>query len=363
MAEEIVCVTDSHTKHGLAAVRALRGEKIAVASHKKRNPTSFSRFVWKSVTHKEYPPESGFFDMVKQLEEMGGDILVPIGYHTNTLLSKYRKSINLKFEIPPSRSVETVADKVKFYRFAQRRGIRIPETIFVNDLTDINDFNKFPAVVKSSQEMVGRKVEYAKNKTELRNIVKRRIKLGPQIVQEKVEGKGRGFFAIYNQGKLKAFFMHERIREFPESGGVSSFSKSFFSLKLFEEGKKVLDRLKWNGVAMVEFKGDYILEINAKFWGSLDLAISSGVNFPKLYLDLVRGEKIKFDGYNFVRFQWLLPEDTWRIKTAKNKFKAAFESLRDLLNPYIKKDVQYLISDPVPTVARMGWTLWGMLKG
>jgi len=48
----------------------------------------------------------------------------------------------------------------------------------------------------------------------------------------------------------------------------------------------LLDRLHWEGVAMVECKQDLdrggwcVIEINGRFWGSLQLAIDSGVDFP-----------------------------------------------------------------------------------
>jgi biotin carboxylase len=53
-------------------------------------------------------------------------------------------------------------------------------------------------------------------------------------------------------------------------------------------GIKLLKALNWYGVAMVEFKMDprdgklKFLEINPRFWGSLPLAIASGVDFPYL---------------------------------------------------------------------------------
>ena len=60
---------------------------------------------------------------------------------------------------------------------------------------------------------------------------------------------------------------------------------------LFATGRSVLDALGWHGVAMVELKRhtadgrDYLMEVNPKLWGSLDLAIAAGADFP---LDLVR---------------------------------------------------------------------------
>lgn len=52
--------------------------------------------------------------------------------------------------------------------------------------------------------------------------------------------------------------------------------------------EELLDRLGWDGVAMVELKRDLdnggwrVMEINGRFWGSLQLAVDSGVDFPAL---------------------------------------------------------------------------------
>ena len=52
---------------------------------------------------------------------------------------------------------------------------------------------------------------------------------------------------------------------------------------------------------MVEFKKDNetgvfnLMEINAKFWGSLDLALVCGANFPQMLIDdALRKEAIRF---------------------------------------------------------------------
>ena len=60
---------------------------------------------------------------------------------------------------------------------------------------------------------------------------------------------------------------------------------------------RLLDHFKWHGLAMVEFKmhaktGEpYILEVNPRFWGSLDAAVYAGVDFPwLLYQMTVEGD-------------------------------------------------------------------------
>lgn len=59
--------------------------------------------------------------------------------------------------------------------------------------------------------------------------------------------------------------------------------------------ESLLDRLQWVGVAMIEGKRDertgkwYVMEINGRFWGSLQLAIDSGVDFPAILLRAALG--------------------------------------------------------------------------
>ena len=52
-------------------------------------------------------------------------------------------------------------------------------------------------------------------------------------------------------------------------------------------GRRV-DYLNWNGISMFEYRWDpstdkfFLMELNARFWGSLHLPIHAGVDFPKL---------------------------------------------------------------------------------
>jgi len=79
-----------------------------------------------------------------------------------------------------------------------------------------------------------------------------------------------------------------------------------------EYGLKILKSLHWHGVAMVEFKKDLhdnqfkLMEINPRFWGSLDLPIASGVDFPYLlYKMSIEGDvKPKISYRKGLRYAW-----------------------------------------------------------
>ncbi|PWT77363.1 MAG: hypothetical protein C5B60_02900 [Chloroflexi bacterium] len=78
---------------------------------------------------------------------------------------------------------------------------------------------------------------------------------------------------------------------------------------------RLLQHVSWHGVAMVEFKIDQdrgvplLMEVNGRFWGSLQLAIDAGVDFPYLLFQLATGQPIQLppNGYRIgVKSRWLL---------------------------------------------------------
>ena len=64
---------------------------------------------------------------------------------------------------------------------------------------------------------------------------------------------------------------------------------------LVERSRRLLEHFGWQGVAMVEYKVDertgtpMLMEINGRFWGSLQLAVDAGVDFPRLLIECAEG--------------------------------------------------------------------------
>jgi predicted ATP-grasp superfamily ATP-dependent carboligase len=117
------------------------------------------------------------------------------------------------------------------------------------------------------------------------------------LLQQRIVGPGVGIFLLRWGGEPVATFAHRRIREKPPSGGVSVYRESIAAdPKLVASSLALLSRFAWEGVAMVEYKLDaatgvpYLMEINGRFWGSLQLAVDAGVNFPGLLVSLALGE-------------------------------------------------------------------------
>ena len=134
----------------------------------------------------------------------------------------------------------------------------------------------------------------------------------PLMLQERVVGPGVGVSLLVWDGRTIAHFMHRRLREHPPAGGVSVYAESTApDMGLVERAAALLERFGWRGVAMVELKVDattgtpYLMEVNGRFWGSLQLAIDAGVDFPALLVSAARGRVETVSDYRpGVRFRW-----------------------------------------------------------
>jgi predicted ATP-grasp superfamily ATP-dependent carboligase len=141
---------------------------------------------------------------------------------------------------------------------------------------------------------------------------------------------------LFNKGETRAIFTHKRIREYPESGGPSTLRESVRYPEIEEHATRLLKKLNWHGVAMVEFRIDArnnepkLMEINPRFWGSLQLAVYSGVDFPYLFYQMaMKGDVEPVMDYEIgKRVRWLLMGDILWFLTVKNKLKLLPEFLR-----------------------------------
>jgi len=113
-------------------------------------------------------------------------------------------------------------------------------------------------------------------------------------VQEYVPGRGRGYEAVAYDGEPLIEFTHERVVEYDPGGGPSLGARGpILDPNLYRLGRLVLRRLRWTGPLMVETKWVpqegryYVIELNPKFWGSLDLPVSLGYHFPAVLVKAV----------------------------------------------------------------------------
>jgi predicted ATP-grasp superfamily ATP-dependent carboligase len=182
------------------------------------------------------------------------------------------------------------------------------------------------------------------------------------LVQEWIpDGGGTfGFSALCDDGSdVKAAFIHKKLRMYPIQGGPSTLREGVHHSQIMELGLSLLKFLNWTGVAMAEFKVDprdgipKLMEVNPRFWGSLHLAIISGVDFPHLMLKLARGEPFEpvLHYPTGKRSRWLLFGDILHFLKNPHRF-----HLDPSFFHFFDRDTVYDIiseEDPLPILGAM----------
>ena len=328
-----VLVTDGNERAALAVTRALGREhvEVIVGAESQRSLAGSSRYCWQRIVYPSpYQNPEGFIAaLMEVLQRHQVDAVFPVSDIAMHVLGPEKAQIEryTHFPAPTAQAFQEISDKYRLMQCAVTEGVSIPGTVFVPDgrlegiIAKIDDF---PVVVKPGCSLVKdgncwmkTSVCYAESPEELLRLYRERPYLQrPSLIQQRVIGEGQGLFVLMQEGRPLGMFAHRRLRERPPSGGVSVLRESIALPKVMVEATlKLLQRVKWNGVAMVEFKVDaatqcpLLMEINGRFWGSLQLAVDAGVNFPMHLLNMAmgRGEMVPEDGYRIgVKSRWLL---------------------------------------------------------
>jgi len=314
MTRHTVIITDGEQRASLAVVRSLGagGYRCVVTCSSHGSIAGASRFVARTVrvpNALDQPLE--FADAIVALVATErAAVVLPIA--EQSLLAVLPVRDRLSPAIVPfadHASFIQLTDKERLLEEASKLGIAIPAQVIVRDVDAVAsmDFStlQYPIVVKPARSVSERagvrtafSVTYASDATELhRKVGALPAAAFPLLLQQRVVGPGTGIFLLLWDGKVKAQFAHQRLSEKPPSGGESVYRESVsIDEGLRDRSRALLDRFGWRGVAMVEYKRDaatgqpYLMEVNGRFWGSLQLAIDSGVDFPRILVACALGE-------------------------------------------------------------------------
>ncbi|MHC4473837.1 MAG: ATP-grasp domain-containing protein [Planctomycetota bacterium] len=295
-----VLVSDAETPSALAVTRSLgrAGASVTVLARDRRAPAAASRFTRAAVIVPEptRDPEGYTRGLLRTLARGGFDVFVPVTDTAMLLADRVRAELSRQTLLAmPERSVlETALEKTAVLDHASALGIpvlsrhegeRIPRA-------------KLPAVVKPKRSRVlaggvvrGGTASVVGDRPALAREADRLERLGLGAYAEPwVPGEGRGIFLLAWQGEILARFAHRRIREASPLGGPSAVCESVAAEpELLRRAEALARDLEIDGPLMVEFRGDVILEVNARYWGSLSLALDAGVDFPALHVEALLG--------------------------------------------------------------------------
>jgi predicted ATP-grasp superfamily ATP-dependent carboligase len=381
-----VLVTDAGRGSAIACLRSLgrAGYRVVAADADPRSPGFRSRYAFGRVVYPDprRDPERFLRALRDAVGEWQVELVVPVTDDTLLPLAEARKDFEglCALAVPETSSLEVVADKWRTLEWAERLAIAMPRTHLVRSPAEAvaaaPDL-RAPFVLKPRRSRLlhdagveSFEVAYARDVDELASAMRRFEGRCDVLLQEFVRGRGAGVEVLADAGRPLAVFAHRRLHELPVHGGRSALRESApLDPALREPALRLLDALEWTGLAMVEFKlterGPVLMEVNGRIWGSLPLAVQSGVDFPRLLAELhlvsppgpeAEPATVYLSG---VRARHLELELKWIASVLfgrrhpflpRPRRREGLAALAGLLDPRVHSDVQSL-ADPGPGLA------------
>jgi predicted ATP-grasp superfamily ATP-dependent carboligase len=381
---ESVLITDPDNRIALSVLRSLTRKNVdaVLAAEDGFTLPFFSRYYKESV----YCPSAAqdqnrFMSAIRQIvKRKNYATIFPSSDVSLITISKHRAKIAsyVRLALPSHRSVTKVFDKSKTLKVAQDCGIPTPQTFTIGSVAELKNVAEkitYPAVVKPKWSWIWTKDKrashtrpfYVNCPSELVSTYLSVDKSFPApMIQEYVPGYNISVAVLVDHGEPRVACCIKVYRAMPVTGGNSVLRESI-SMQPFPArySFSLLKALHWHGVAEVEFRIDSrdglpkLMEVNGRFWASMDVAIESGVDFPYLLYRLALGDRIGpiFNYRTGVKYRWLIGDIENLVSTFKGEQKlvnaprsSRMGTLRSFIKPY-ERDIHYDClspDDPLP---------------
>lgn len=363
-----VLITNGLQRKALAAARSLgkKGIDTIIVEETIFSPATFSKYCTKALVcpNAGKQPESFYKSIVDIIKKYNCDVFFPMDDDTMALSMEHKDELSklCLLPIPPINSYRITSDKGNAYKHALSVGVNHPKTVFPKDIANLYQLTtdlKFPLVIKPVKSNGGRGIKIVHEKEKLEQTYLEVHKSYPYpIIQEYLgEGDVYDVVLLYNsKSELRASFIQKQVRKYPFVTGPSSVQQSIIFPEMLQMALTYMKGLEWYGIADLEFMVQketgniFFVELNAKFWSSLQMGILAGVDFPwLLYRIATEGDVEAVTNYNVgVRCRNLLPSDLLHFIFNKN---------RKNMNPPFWCGKEYNIhddiiwrEDPLPTI-------------
>lgn len=338
-----VLVLGSNSRSCLTIVRSLgrKGIKVHLAWHDPDSIVLYSRYIDKVHDIARYGDgnDSWQGELKDLLAKERFELVIPNDDAGVRALIGHRAVFSklAKLALPNEKAFEYSFNKNKTYELAQEIGLPVPKQIEISSIDECDIFDQewsYPLVIKPvassvvlKNSLYFLKVAYAESKEELIDRLKPILSISKALVQEYFVGTGVGLEFLSNNGQICVAFQHVRVHE-PMTGGGSAYRKSVvIDDELLQYVKMIVEALEYTGVAMVEFKYNFekkefvLIEINGRFWGSLPLAIASGVDFPYYLYEMIVHNRRNFptEYRTGIYCRNLFMDASWFIRNLKTK--------------------------------------------
>ncbi|UQA55500.1 ATP-grasp domain-containing protein [Polyangium aurulentum] len=301
-----IFILDGDSNASRAVVQSLgrKGYTCWLGATSTRHPAFASRYVAEKILYPDPMADKAAFKawIAGFVRTHQFDLVIPTTERTLVPLHEMRADPVLApiAAIPPPRALERSLDKEALRALATELGVPTPPSLLARSMKDLDDprvdawLEGGAIVVKSTKSKVWAgssakdfTTEIITRRDALLARVREQVAMTPVQIQPWLPGRGVGVELLVRRGEIVLSFAHERLHELPLTGGGSSYRRAIETpAAMLEDAARLARALDYHGVAMVEYRFDpetgryWLMEVNARFWGSLPLAIFAGADFP-----------------------------------------------------------------------------------
>jgi predicted ATP-grasp superfamily ATP-dependent carboligase len=319
-------IIEGHVQ-GLSNVRALGEVGIPVyVMDISKCLAQYSKYCVKYFKCPDYNSESfiEFLLNIGKQESLVGWVLIPSNDHivenlsfNSSKLTPYYKTI-----VPDIETLHKIINKKHLLDLAQDCGVPVPNTCYPDKLENIEAL-RFPLLLKgcmglSFYKKVHFKAVIANNATQFKELLvdvtqkvgEENIMIQEQIPYNKVHNVV-SFTCFSVNGRIKTFWIGEKLREHPLRYGTATFSKSIYISEILENAKPLIEALSYTGVCEIEFLWDTrdnkykLIEMNPRTWLWVGLAKACGINYALLVYNYLNNIDNEYPGEYQVNVKWI----------------------------------------------------------
>lgn len=295
-----VLIPDGESKYLMLVLNCLslvKGIKVHMMSNEKYMAMRYSNRISSFSYYPKTTDDSLWISNInKELTKYKIDVLMPIFNKGIMALNMNKNLLNNEcalVALPPLDSLNTALNKWSLAEHMKDNLIAGPKSIDLKpaEFKQIDQFNfRFPCLIKPKVNTGGGEgIHKINSKEDLIQYIKINNPVNTLLLQEYITGFDLGCNVLCSQGQILATTiqkgnLYNNIPYSPQIG--LQFIKEN---KVLELAKKLMKTLNWSGVANIDMIYDQerdlvqILEINPRYWLTIDASAIAGVNFPYLY--------------------------------------------------------------------------------
>ncbi len=353
-----VLMLDGESDFAIFAARCLAQTpevELHVLSVSPWTPLQFSRRRQSFILQKK--GEDRLAAIRRAVKSVSPDVILPVDEPATQFVIEHLLKFQEMAALPPlpEKSVfKTLTNKWQLAQMLRKNRLSGPATILY---TANQDFERqaaalhFPVLLKPAQGRGGEGIRRFDAPADLLAYLTENPPSAQYIVQEFITGYDVDCSVLCKDGKILAYTIQQGVISGAESFAAPAGIDFIWNEQVFDLVARALSAVNFSGIAHLDLRYDAqakevkLIEVNARYWGSLIGSLIVGVNFP--YLACLAALNIPFTRPEYCFERYVAPGAALK------------EIKRSLLNrqkrnfSYRNTGLPYALTDPIAEAVKM----------